>query len=383
MAGHLPQHVASPPLEITRLRVSGFKSFSEPVELQLEAGLTGVVGPNGCGKSNIVEALRWAMGESSAKGLRGDEMEDVIFNGSATRPAHDVAEVRLKLRGRPEGLAGFAEEGELEVARRIGRGIGSTYRINGREARARDVQILFADAGAGSRSPAIISQGQIGFIVDSQGRPSGASCSRTRPASAACRRAGARPSCGWRRPGQPAAGARPAGHPGDPAGRAGQAGPAGAALPPARGRAAHHRGPAASSAPCRGRRAGPRPPTSWRRWPKGEQVQEAAARRRRATGRGGWRGLPALREAAAALRPRPAALRERLAGLREAAGREAAHLAALTRQRDEADAGSASGPSAASRAGRGIARRRRRRRGRWEPRGEGRGGPWPRRDRRE
>ena len=155
-------------MEITRLRVSGFKSFSEPAELQLEPGLTGVVGPNGCGKSNIVEALRWAMGESSAKGLRGDEMDDVIFNGSSTRPAHDVAEVRLKLHGRPEGLTGFVEEGELEVARRIGRGVGSSYRINGREARARDVQLLFADAGAGSRSPAIVGQGQIGFIVDAK-----------------------------------------------------------------------------------------------------------------------------------------------------------------------------------------------------------------------
>ena len=155
-------------MEITRLRVSGFKSFSEPAELQLEPGLTGVVGPNGCGKSNIVEALRWAMGESSAKGLRGDEMDDVIFSGSSTRPAHDVAEVRLRLLGRPEGLTGFVEEGELEVARRIGRGVGSSYRINGREARARDVQLLFADAGAGSRSPAIVSQGQIGFIVDAK-----------------------------------------------------------------------------------------------------------------------------------------------------------------------------------------------------------------------
>ena len=155
-------------MEITRLRVSGFKSFSDPIELQLEAGLTGVVGPNGCGKSNIVEALRWAMGESSAKGLRGDEMDDVIFNGSSGRPAHDVAEVRLKLRGRPEGLIGLGDAEELEIARRIGRGSGSTYRINGREARARDVQILFADAGAGSRSPAIVGQGQIGFIVDSK-----------------------------------------------------------------------------------------------------------------------------------------------------------------------------------------------------------------------
>lgn len=155
-------------MEITRLRVSGFKSFSDPVELLLEAGLTGIVGPNGCGKSNIVEALRWAMGESSAKGLRGDEMDDVIFNGSATRPAHDVAEVRLKLRGHAAGLPGIDDSDELEVSRKISRGVGSAYRINGREARARDIQLLFADAGAGARSPAIIGQGQIGFIVDSK-----------------------------------------------------------------------------------------------------------------------------------------------------------------------------------------------------------------------
>ena len=155
-------------MEITKLRVSGFKSFSDPVELLLEAGLTGIVGPNGCGKSNIVEALRWAMGESSAKGLRGDEMDDVIFNGSSSRAAHDVAEVRLKLRGRAVGLAGFEDTDELEISRKISRGVGSAYRINGREARARDIQLLFADAGAGARSPAIIGQGQIGFIVDSR-----------------------------------------------------------------------------------------------------------------------------------------------------------------------------------------------------------------------
>ncbi|MFO1071588.1 MAG: AAA family ATPase [Geminicoccaceae bacterium] len=155
-------------MEINRIRVSGFKSFSDPIELAIEGGLTGVVGPNGCGKSNIVEALRWAMGESSAKGLRGDEMDDVIFNGSGGRAAHDVAEVRLKLRGRAEALAHLVGSEDLEVARKIARGVGSTYRINGKEARARDVQLLFADAGAGSRSPAIVGQGQIGFIVDAK-----------------------------------------------------------------------------------------------------------------------------------------------------------------------------------------------------------------------
>ena len=155
-------------MQITRLRVSGFKSFSDPTDILIEAGLTGIVGPNGCGKSNIVEALRWVMGESSARGLRGEEMEDVIFNGSAARAAFDMAEVGLKLRGRIAGLAGFGDHDEIEVSRRLGRGIGSLYRINGREARARDVQLLFADAGAGARSAAIVGQGQIGFIVDAR-----------------------------------------------------------------------------------------------------------------------------------------------------------------------------------------------------------------------
>jgi chromosome segregation protein len=155
-------------VQLTRLRLSGFKSFSDPVEVRIEDGLTGVVGPNGCGKSNIVEALRWAMGESSAKGLRGGEMEDVIFNGSGSRPAFDVAEVRLGLLGAVEGLPELRGAEEVEVARRISRGQGSVYRINGREARARDVQLLFADAGSGARSPAIVGQGQIGFVVESK-----------------------------------------------------------------------------------------------------------------------------------------------------------------------------------------------------------------------
>ena len=138
-------------MQLTRLRVSGFKSFSDPAELAIEAGLTGIVGPNGCGKSNIVEALRWAMGESSAKGLRGDEMDDVIFNGSAAGPALDVAEVRLKLRGPTR----WAHARHRRQRRARGRAQdrprrGSAYRINGREARARDIQLLFADAGAGS-----------------------------------------------------------------------------------------------------------------------------------------------------------------------------------------------------------------------------------------
>ncbi len=155
-------------LQFTRLRVSGFKSFSDPADLLIEEGLTGIVGPNGCGKSNIVEALRWVMGESSARGLRGTEMDDVIFAGSAFRAPFDLAEVVLKLTGPVAGLSGLGDEEEIEIGRRIGRGAGSAYRINGREARARDIQILFADAAAGSRSAAIVSQGQIGFIVDAR-----------------------------------------------------------------------------------------------------------------------------------------------------------------------------------------------------------------------
>ncbi len=155
-------------LQLTRLRVSGFKSFSDPVDLLIEEGLTGIVGPNGCGKSNIVEALRWVMGESSARGLRGAEMDDVIFAGSAFRAPFDLAEVVLRVKGPAPGLPGFADEEEIEVGRRIGRGAGSAYRINGREARARDVQMLFADAAAGSRSAAVVGQGQIGFIVDAR-----------------------------------------------------------------------------------------------------------------------------------------------------------------------------------------------------------------------
>ena len=157
-------------MQITRLRVSGFKSFGEPVELLIESGLTGVVGPNGCGKSNLVEALRWVMGESSARGLRGDEMDDVIFSGSAGRAAFDVAEVTLRLRGPLMGSTSLAPTSadEVDVGRRLSRGVGSLYRINGAEARARDVQLLFSDAGAGTRSASIIGQGQIGFIVDSK-----------------------------------------------------------------------------------------------------------------------------------------------------------------------------------------------------------------------
>ena len=336
MAGALPQHVASPPLEITRLRVSGFKSFSEPVELQLEAGLTGIVGPNGCGKSNIVEALRWAMGESSAKGLRGDGMEDVIFNGSATRPAHDVAEVRLKLRGRPEGLAGFAEEGELEVARRIGRGTGSTYRINGREARARDVQMLFADAGAGARSPAIISQGQIGFIVDSKPGDrrklledaAGIGGLQARRREAELRLEATRANL-----------QRVLDLLATQEARLAELAKQGRQAQRYRQLAAELRTTEAHLLLARHAEASRRATDANERVAAlgaEHQRQEGAATASRQARADAAGGLPRLREAAAALQARATGLRERLTGLREAAGRDAAHLTALTRQRDEA-----------------------------------------------
>ncbi|TKD53271.1 chromosome segregation SMC family protein [Sphingomonas baiyangensis] len=146
-------------MRITRLRLTGFKSFVDPADLHIAPGLTGVVGPNGCGKSNLLEALRWAMGESSARSLRGAGMEDVIFAGTATRPAREFAEVALHA----EGLAGADEE--VEVVRRIERGAGSAYRINGRDVRAKDVALLFADAATGAHSPALVSQGRIGAII--------------------------------------------------------------------------------------------------------------------------------------------------------------------------------------------------------------------------
>lgn len=160
-------------LQFIRLRVSGFKSFCDPTELDIGPGLTGIVGPNGCGKSNVVEALRWVMGESSAKGLRGGEMEDVIFAGSAVRAPYDLAEVALGLKRPPitgddAAIHVLPHSEDLEISRRIGRGTGSLYRLNGREVRARDIQLLFADAGAGTKSPAIVGQGQVGFIVEAK-----------------------------------------------------------------------------------------------------------------------------------------------------------------------------------------------------------------------
>ncbi len=153
-------------MRFTRLRLTGFKSFVDPTDLLIEQGLTGIVGPNGCGKSNLVEALRWVMGETSAKQMRGGGMDDVIFGGTRDRPPRNVAEVILSLDNADRTApATFNNQEELEVSRRIERGSGSTYRVNSKEVRARDVQLLFADAATGPRSNALVSQGRIGNII--------------------------------------------------------------------------------------------------------------------------------------------------------------------------------------------------------------------------
>src|SRR3954463_3243916 len=156
-------------MKLTRLRIVGFKSFVEPTEFLIEPGLTGVVGPNGCGKSNLVEALRWVMGESSHKNMRASGMDDVIFSGSGDRPARNHAEVHLTIDNADRRApAAFNDADQLDVSRRITRKTGSTYRVNGREVRARDVQLLFADASTGAHSPALVRQGQIGEIIAAQ-----------------------------------------------------------------------------------------------------------------------------------------------------------------------------------------------------------------------
>ena len=153
-------------MKFTQLRLVGFKSFVDPAELRIDPGLTGIIGPNGCGKSNLLEALRWVMGATSAKSLRGGGMEDVIFAGTDNRPARDKAEVTLLVDNTDKTApARFNDADTLEVVRRIVRGKGSDYRINGEEVRAKDVQLLFADLGTGANSPALVRQGQINELI--------------------------------------------------------------------------------------------------------------------------------------------------------------------------------------------------------------------------
>ena len=148
------------------LKVKGFKSFVEPTEILIENGLTGIVGPNGCGKSNLVEAFRFVMGELSPKQMRGSELDDVIFNGTDDRPAWDIAEVSIDLDNKARKAPSiFNESDTIEVTRRIWRGEGSEYRVNGKEVRLKDVQLLFADAATGARSTSMVSQGRVGAII--------------------------------------------------------------------------------------------------------------------------------------------------------------------------------------------------------------------------
>jgi chromosome segregation protein len=156
-------------VHFAKLRLSGFKSFVDPTELVIEPGMTGIVGPNGCGKSNILDAMRWVMGETSAKRLRGSEMDDVIFSGTSARPARNVAEVMLHLDNTAhDAPQPHQAHNEIQILRRIERGIGSDYRINNHEVRARDVQLLFADVATGANSSAILSQGRIGAIISAK-----------------------------------------------------------------------------------------------------------------------------------------------------------------------------------------------------------------------
>ena len=153
-------------MEFKKIQLNGFKSFAEKTNFLIEDGLTGIVGPNGCGKSNIVEAIRWCMGETSAKSMRGSGMEDVIFSGTANRPSKNIAEVSITLdNSEKDGPAQFNEFEKINVKRRIEKDKGSRYFINEKEVRARDAQTFFADLSTGAHSPSIISQGRIGLLV--------------------------------------------------------------------------------------------------------------------------------------------------------------------------------------------------------------------------
>ncbi|MEM9341842.1 MAG: chromosome segregation protein SMC [Pseudomonadota bacterium] len=156
-------------MQFTKIRLNGFKSFVDPTEMIIADGLTGIVGPNGCGKSNLLEALRWVMGENRAKAMRGDGMEDVIFAGTSRRPPRNFAEVSVMIDN-SDRLApvGFNDSDMIEIARRITRDAGSAYKLNQKDLRARDVQMLFADASTGAHSPALVRQGQISELINAK-----------------------------------------------------------------------------------------------------------------------------------------------------------------------------------------------------------------------
>ena len=156
-------------VKVDKLRLAGFKSFTDQTDIDIGSGVTGIVGPNGCGKSNLVDAFKWVMGESSAKQIRGDEMDEIIFGGTTNRPARNLAEVSLVLDNNSRSVNDmFNDTNELEITRRIERGKGSVYNVNGREVRAKDIQLLFADLGSGAKSTALVSQGKIGSLINSK-----------------------------------------------------------------------------------------------------------------------------------------------------------------------------------------------------------------------
>ena len=156
-------------MKFKKIKILGFKSFVDQTDIDIEEGLTGIVGPNGCGKSNVVESLRWCMGETSPKSMRGSGMEDVIFSGTADRPARNNAEVTIFLDNKNRNApAEFNNDEEIQIKRKIEIERGSEYRINGKEVRARDVQRLFADLSTGAHSPSLISQGRVGALINAK-----------------------------------------------------------------------------------------------------------------------------------------------------------------------------------------------------------------------